>query len=378
MRIVDRGIVFDASSASIQARFCTFTTLERLDDGKLLAGFRTGQAKDSADESVCIMLSEDEGATWRPVFEGFDDIPPGSGGRIRAVGLTQVRPGRLVAAFLWVDHSDPSLPLASPETQGILPTKVFVAESEDEGRSWSSLREVPLLPHKGNALTGDILVLSDGTLALPYEAWKEYDDPSPGEHHAALRLSSDGGQTWTRPVIVAHDPQGRLLYWDQRLCVNPEDGRLIAMFWTHDRQAGQDVLMHVSWGTPDGKRWSEPISTGIAGQICAPLFLPGGRVFAAYVHRHDPPSLRAILSDDFGRTWTATEELVFYEKRRGGRESGMGGKRDFGDYWADMSIWTFGHPAAVSLPNGDVLVAHYAGDETAMSIHWVRIAVPSL
>ena len=112
-------------------------------------------------------------------------------------------------------------------------------------------------------------------------------------------------------------------------------------------------------------------------QICAPLFLPGGRVFAAYVHRHDLTSLRAILSDDFGRTWTAAEELVFYEKRRGGQESGMGGKRDFGDYWADMSIWTFGHPAAVSLPNGDVLVAHYAGDETAMSIHWVRIAVPS-
>ncbi len=38
-----------------------------------------------------------------------------------------------------------------------------------------------------------------------------------------------------------------------------------------------------------------------------------------------------------------------------------------------MSIWTFGHPAPLRLPNGDVMVAYYAGDESAMGIHWVRI-----
>jgi hypothetical protein len=53
----------------------------------------------------------------------------------------------------------------------------------------------------------------------------------------------------------------------------------------------------------------------------------------------------------------------------------MAGQRDFADYWADMSIWTFGHPAPLLLPGGDVLVAYYAGDEAAMSVHWVRIAV---
>jgi hypothetical protein len=243
------------------------------------------------------------------------------------------------------------------------------------------MREVPLRPHKGNALTGNVLVLHDGSLALPYEAWKEYHDTSPGQHHAALRLSSDGGRTWMGPEIVAHDTEGRLLFWDQRLAVNPEDGRLIAMFWTHDRQAQEDVPMHVAWGSPDGKRWSEPRSTGVAGQICAPLWLPGGRVFAAYVHRHQPPSLRAVLSEDAGRSWKMAEELVFYEKERGQQESGMGGKRDFADYWADMSIWTFGHPAAVRLgdwdrqEHGDVLVAYYAGDERTMSIHWVRIRI---
>ena len=407
MHVVDRGILFDASSAAPEARFCTFTVLERLSDtaggegqarsdtgarthssARLLAGFRTGSAKDSADESVRILLSEDAGAAWQTVFEGFGDVPPGSGGRIRSLGITEVSPGRLLGAFMWMDRSDPNLPLANPETQGILPSKIFVAESTDTGRSWGPFRQVPLDPHKGNALTGSILVLKDGTLALPYEAWKDYDDTSRGQHHAALRLSSDGGQTWTGPVIVAHDAQDRLLYWDQRLCVDPDSGQLIAMFWTHDREQQQDVPIHIAWGSPDARSWTEPVSTGIEGQICSPLCLPGGRLFAAYVHRHNPPSMRAILSDDLGHSWTASEELIFYEKVRGGQESGMGrgadGKqqRDFGDYWADMSVWTFGHPAAARLggparsADDEVLVAYYAGDEASMSIHWVRIALP--
>ena len=65
MQIIAQGTVFDASQAPPEARFCTFTSLECLDDGRLLCGFRTGSAKDSADEGVQIMASEDEGASWR-------------------------------------------------------------------------------------------------------------------------------------------------------------------------------------------------------------------------------------------------------------------------------------------------------------------------
>ena len=78
--------------------------------------------------------------------------------------------------------------------------------------------------------------------------------------------------------------------------VAPDTGELLAMLWTHDRRAGQDVDIHLAWGSADARRWTPPVSTGIAGQICAPLALGGGRVFAAYVHRHHPPSLCAILS----------------------------------------------------------------------------------
>ncbi|MCS6817729.1 MAG: exo-alpha-sialidase [Blastocatellia bacterium] len=374
MRIIDRGVIFDATSAPLEARFCTFPSLARLESGRLIVGFRSGSSKDSADEDVRIMASDDGGYTWQMVLDGFGEFPPGSGGRIRCIALTALGT-RLIASLAWVDRSDPTRPLANPQTQGLLPTKVFFTWSEDDGRSWVTPHEVPLAPHKGNATTGSLLLLKDGRLALPYEAWKEYDDPRPGHHHAALRISADGGMTWDEMAIVAHDPSGQVLYWDQRLTMDPETGELIAMFWTYDRQAQQDRDIHIAWGSPDARQWSQPVSIGIAGQICAPLALGDGRVFAAYVHRHDPPSLRAILSDDFGRTWRTEEEIVFYEKKHGGRESGMGGKRAFDEYWVDMGRWTFGHPTPLLLPDGTVFVAFYAGDETAMGIQWVRLAL---
>jgi hypothetical protein len=353
-----------------------------LESGRLVAALRAGSSKDAADEDALVLVSDDNAATWRLVFEGFGDLPPARG-RIRAMAMTPIGGDRVVACMTSVDRSDPSAALFHPETEGILPTWTLLALSEDAGESWEVLGEVRLAPHTGHAITGAILILEDGRLALPYEAWKEYRDSGPARHHASLRLTKPGGldvsspkatwlEQWPELAVVAHDPGGETLYWDQRLSVAPDTGELIAMLWTHDRRSGQDIDIHIAWGSPDARQWTAPASTGIAGQICAPLALGGGRVFAAYVHRHHPPSLRAVLSDDFGRTWSAAEELVFYEKDRGG-ESGMGTSRDFADYWADMSVWTFGHPEPLLLPDGTIMVAHYAGDSTAMGIHWVRI-----
>jgi hypothetical protein len=385
MRILDRGTIFDATVAPPEMRFCTCPSLVRLGNGRLVGALRAGSSKDAADEDTPVLVSDDDAATWRLTFNGFGDLPPGRG-RIRAMALTPIGGDRLVASMTWVDRSDPALPLFHPQTEGILPTRTVLAASEDAGESWSVLGEVPLAPHTGNAITGPILILRDGQMALPYEAWKQYGDTRPARHHAALRLTGPGGlgaweertawpRQWPELAVVAHHPEGEVLYWDQRFTVAPDTGDLIAMLWTHDRRSRRDIDIHIAWSkTPDARHWTPPESIGIAGQICAPLALGGGRVFAAYVHRHHPPSLRAILSDDFGRTWMAAEELVFYEKARGA-ESGMDASRDFADYWADMSIWTFGHPEPLPLPNGDVIVAYYAGDSAAMGIHWVRIGL---
>ena len=175
-------------------------------------------------------------------------------------------------------------------------------------------------------------------------------------------------------MIVAHDPNANLFFWDQRLALDPETGSIIGLFWTHNRAAQQDSNIHIAWSSPYGKAWTQPVDIGIAGQIASPLILSGRRVLAVYVHRHSPPGLRAILSEDFGETWETANELIFYASDAG-KEAGMDGKREFGDYWSDMSVWSFGHPEASLLANGDVFVAFYGGDARALSMRWVRIAL---
>jgi len=372
MRIAERGMVFDARQAPRNLAFCSFTDCCILADGCILVAFRAGSSKDSADEHVLIRSSADRGRTWQTVFEGPELLVDGVAGAWRSGALAEIEAGRLLGHFNWFDHSDPSLPLSNPETQGTLPSRLFLMESSDGGHTWTGRREVDVSPHQGVALTGSVVPLVGGALGVPYEAWKAYYDLRPGEHHAVLRISHDGGHRFDPATIVAHDPAANLLYWDERVAVDPETGRLVGLFWTHDRRAQQDLNMHIAWGSPDGVTWSAPVDTGIAGQIASPLPLPGDRLLMAYVHRHQPSSLRAVLSHDFGKTWDLADQLVFYESGIG-RESGMGGQRDFGDYWADMNVWSFGHPAARRLPDGDVFVAFYGGDAQAMSIHWVRI-----
>jgi hypothetical protein len=40
-----------------------------------------------------------------------------------------------------------------------------------------------------------------------------------------------------------------------------------------------------------------------------------------------------------------------------------------------MEMWSFGLPFAVHLPDDDVLIAYYAGDHSAMDLHFARLVV---
>ncbi|MGH2558615.1 MAG: sialidase family protein [Thermomicrobiales bacterium] len=374
MRFKDQGIVFDAMVAPANGRSCAFTSIARLADGAVLVGFRNGSGRDVPDGRLRVMRSRDEGATWETLHAGLTATVDGIVGNLYSGYFTELAPGRLLLTAVWVDRSNPALSFVNAETAGVLPMRVLIAESGDGGATLGPWRLVDLTPHEGSSCTGPVFRLPDGALALPYESWKEYDDPRPGLHGAHLRISRDEGQTWPEIATVAADPDGRMFYWDQRIAVHPETGRLVAMFWTHDRTVEQDVENHIARGEADGSGWTTPAATGWRGQHCEPIALGGDRLAAVYVHRHDPPSLRAVLSEDFGRTWRSESEVVFYDSSVG-TEPGSEGSRAFEDFWQDMMAWRFGHPRGVALPNGDVLVAYYAGDERAASVHWARIGV---
>jgi len=372
MLVIDRGVIFDASQAPENCRSSAFTSVIRLSDGILIVAFRVGSGRDAPDGRLRIMCSRDEGVSWQTLHPGMTAVVDGVEGNLYAGYFTEINPNRLLGVFVWVDRSNPELSFVNPETAGVLPMRNLLAESRDGGKTWSPFRFIDLSPQKGCSCTGPIVSLPEGVLALPYESWKEYDDRAPGHHIASLRLSVDGGETWPEMSVVAEDPESRTFYWDQRIAAHPLTGELVAMFWTHNREAGSDIDNHIAWGSADGRSWSLPVSAGWRGQHCQPVAIGESILIAVYVHRHDPPSLRANASNDFGRTWGG--EISFYESTVG-TEPGATGVIEFEEFWQDMMAWRFGHPRGVLLPNGDLFIAFYAGDGATTSMRWVRLSL---
>ena len=64
---------------------------------------------------------------------------------------------------------------------------------------------------------------------------------------------------------------------------------------------------------------------------------------AVYSHRDDPPGIAASISDDFGRTWDRSRDLMIYDSSAG-TEPGARERRSQKEKFDDMRAWRFGHP----------------------------------
>jgi BNR repeat-like domain len=373
IEVVASGVIWDARTAPVNERTASANSALSLSDGSVLATCRLGSDREGADGHTLVFASLDRGDSWELRYNGLSEREwDGWPGETRGWYLAELSPGELTASVLWTDRSDPTAPWVDPTTQGLLGMRTYHLLSTDGGRSWPTRRRIDLGSHPGASPTGPVVRLADGVLAQPFEHWKDRHDPEPGRPAAWLRLSSDGGLTWPTDVLVAHHPDDALFYWDQRLETHPADGRLVNMFWTHDVTAARDVDVHIAWGTPDGRTWTTPIGTGLPGQHCQPISLGGDRLLAIYSHRIDPPGIRAVTSEDFGRTWDRATEVVVWASDAGD-EPGAGGPRSQDQYWNDMGAWQFGHPRGARLPDGEVLVTFYGGGGVSRSARWARL-----
>lgn len=373
-RVKSRGIIYDASTVDRSKSIAYFTSLLLLESGEILASWQCGEGKHTPDNTVGLALSRDEGETWEPIdieFETcFEDIP----GSLCCGEMVEVEPGRILLFTTWFNRSDRERPLFDPETDGILRSKLLCCESRDQGESWSEWREIPTFDLTGCALTGPALKWDDGTIAVAFESFKEFDDPTPVQPGAWLIVSRDGGETFDELFSVARDPENQVYYWDQRLCPAGPSGEFTAMFWTHDRQHQKDLNVHfLNASLSDGKQSaSQPVSTSIEGQIAAPLETKEGLILSFVVNRDHPGTMTLWQSADGGKTWPQESSLIIHTHEE--KADVTQGKEDidFAEYWEDMGKWSFGHPA-IRQVGEDYLLAWYAGTPDRMSIHWAKV-----
>jgi len=375
--IEQQAAILDAARRPPAERIAYFTSLCVLRSGKILCGFQNGPAKHAATSTVRLCHSLDAGRTWELLPAVFESQIDGTPGSLGAAELLEAAPGRLLLFATWFDRREPDRPLFDPATEGILKSKQLLSVSADDGLTWSNWRELSTGDLKGCALTGPILQWSDGTLAFPFESFKEFDDPRPGRHAAWLTVSRDLGETFSPPLLVAQHPEHQVYYWDQRLCTGRQSGEFTALFWTHDLSQQRDLNVHLRSGVVRHEAiMAEPIrATTMSGQIAAPLRLDDRRLLAFVVDRGQSGTLALWSSPDGGVTWPHADRFVVYTHDERAALSQGRDHIDFKQYWEDMGKWSFGHPAARLLADGRLLLAWYAGSPDCMSLHAARVRI---
>ena len=375
MRVADRAVIYDAASQGASRQVAFMDGLLRTQSGTWLSGFTVGPEKNHPTGTLQLSRSRDDGRTWQLIPFQFESTFAGTPGSLSSGELVEAGPGRLLIVTTWFDRSDPHRPLFNPETEGILRSRLLMSESTDEGDTWTSWREIATPGLTGCALTGPIVSWSDGSLAVTFESFKEFDDPTPVRPAAWLVRSLDGGASFGDPFRVAQDPENNVYYWDQRLHAAGTSGEFIAMYWTHDRASQRDRRVHFLRATCATGDHSEavPIETTIPGQIAAPLLLTDEHILSFVVDRDRPGTMRLWQSHDGGRTWPAADSLVVHEHEEQVALTQGSTDIDFAAYWEDMGRWSFGHPAIRHAGPGCVRVSWYAGTPDCMSVHTAEI-----
>ncbi len=372
MKIVETGILSRGDPGTRRAAL-TFPSVVALAGGELLATVRAGSTKDSADEVVELHRSGDSGRIWQLQHRfSYEGMLGRARGTLKLCYLTEVTPGRLIATAMWIDRTTyPGAPLFNPTTEGCLPMFILLADSDDGGATWTPWCVVPLPAEIGPAsLTSPILRVTDGSLAMSIETNKHYQDRAPWRQRVVLFHSHDDGQSWGPPFTAGEDPSGRIFNWDQRLGMAP-DGRLGAFVWTYDSHTHSYRNIHRRISADHGHAWSDAEDLGFADQAGRPAVLADGRVLLPWVDRFGTHTIRARMAPAIDAAFAPASEVIIYALEE---EGATGQDEDStGAQLAEMSLWTFGLPYAVELPDGDALVVYYAGGPATLDIRWARL-----
>lgn len=365
LEIIDSGVI-----DSRPGRGAFFPVVSPLRDGTFLCTQFVG-ASLGADDVRMELLRSGDGHTWTNT------------GLIEGGALTQVGGYAFRSSQIYEDNDGAWLLRFNRfhfqsdtifDDEGCeQPSDMLIARSVDRGETWSEPEVVPVaLPSDRYAWHGIGLMLRfpSGRWLYPFETGKPIGCTEGAPFIAGAVASPDQGKTWEQTVVVASDPAGRILYYDQTGCVLP-DGRAYVMAWTHDAATGRDITNHVTISDDEGLTWSEPRATNLRGQCCIPIALADGRVAAVYNYRHEPHGVRVALSDDLVSFDTKNEIVVF----DAGEEAMIHEARSDSAFDMNLTIG-FGRPFGTALPNGDLYTAFWCTREGITHTRWVRLRVP--
>lgn len=219
----------------------------------------------------------------------------------------------------------------------------FFRISKDAGKTWS---RSAMLPHEGLANISAVdsaMVRPDGRCLL----FLSGSTPQPAGSTPQQQLGASGpmvfcstedGTDFHFLSFIAPDRNGGPGFMYPRGLVLP-NGRLLCVL-RRDRHWSAAQWTEIYSSDDGGGTWRFLSRATDFGAPSAPVLMSDGRLVLVYGRRMDPPGIRAVVSEDGGRSWSP--ELIV---------------RD------DAGSWDIGYPRAWEVSPGKVGVIYYYNDK---------------
>lgn len=159
---------------------------------------------------------------------------------------------------------------------GLYPIRMAV--SEDEGKTWTPLE--PIGDFGGIVAMSDLIRLKDGSQMAFFHDDGRFlkGDGKAGQFYVYKTRSTDGGLTWSNPVVVVTDTNADLC--EPGLIRSPDGNQLAMLLRENSRQFNS----YVTFSDDEGTTWSEPVELpgALTGDRHQAVYAHDGRLFISF------------------------------------------------------------------------------------------------